>query len=115
MEINDYVRTKFNEIGRVVELCGKNSCGNLYKLDIKEQLYSEGNIIKHSKNIIDLVEEDDYIRIITSAKFDYVYMSYGKLVIRNDVSIENYSNKFIAQVITHEQINVNAYDLEKER
>lgn len=66
-------------------------------------------IEKASHNIIDLIEENDYIRIITSAYFEPVYYSYGKLVIRDDIPIENYSNDFIREVITKEQFEAMAY------
>ena len=70
---------------------------------------SESELAKASHNIIDLIEENDYIRIISSAFFEPVYYSYGKLVIRDDIPIENYSNNFIAEVITHEQMKNMSY------
>jgi hypothetical protein len=66
-------------------------------------------ILKASHNIIDLIEENDYIRIVTSAYFEPVYYSYGKLVIRDDIDISKYTNKFIAEVITHEQMKSMSY------
>lgn len=67
------------------------------------------DIIKASYEITDLIEEDDYIRIISSAYFEPVYYSYGKLVIRDDIDIKTYSNEFIAEVLTHEQIKQVSY------
>ena len=133
MEINvgDYVRTKFDEIGRVVELCGKNSCGNLYKLDIKEQLYSEGNITKHSKDIIDLIEVGDYVNgcyvtnrsachndgiILIPKRIGIIkcnaYFNQGSY---SDCSFQWIENEDIKSVLTKQQFEANAYTIEKER
>lgn len=64
-----------------------------------------------SHNITDLIEENDYIRIITSSYFEPVYYSYGKLVIRDGIDISKYTNKFISEVITHEQMKSMSYKL----
>lgn len=63
IKVNDYVRTKWGEIAKIKKFAGTNSCGNLYQLDIKGEnnLYCEGNIIKSSPNIIDLIEVGDYV------------------------------------------------------
>ena len=133
MEINvgDYVRTKFDEIGRVIELCGKNCCGKLYKLDIKEQLYSEGNIIKHSKDIIDLIEVGDYVNgcyvtnrsachndgiILIPKRIGIIkcnaYFNQGSY---SDCSFQWIENEDIKSVLTKQQFEANAYTIEKER
>ena len=74
---------------------------------------NKNDIKKASHNIIDLIEENDYIRIVTSAFYEPVYYSYGKLVIRDDIDISKYTNKFIAEVITHEQMESMSYKVER--
>ena len=113
LEVGMYVRTEYGidkikdivlngsfyeDSGLYLEKNGKILCGKEAMKDLKA-----------SHNIIDLVQENDYIRIISSAFFEPVYYSYGKLVIRDDIPIENYSNKFIAEVITREQIESMSY------
>lgn len=80
----------------------------------KDIIVKPNLIVKASYNIIDLIEEHDYIRIITSAYFEPVYYSYGKLVIRDDIDISKYTNKFIAEVITHEQMKSMSYKVVEE-
>lgn len=60
IEVGEYVRT--NEgIARVVEIKNEESdILNYYCLDNNMGTLYKG-IVKHSKNIIDLIEEDDYV------------------------------------------------------
>lgn len=69
--------------------------------------YSWVNVLavrNFSNKKADLLEEGDYIRIISSAYFEPVYYSYGELVIRDDIPVKNYSNDFIAEILTKEHI-----------
>lgn len=120
MKINEYVRTP-KGIAKI-ETIEEDRSEIYFKCDtglsisfIKKDFTKEeiDDFYKHSSNITDLVEENDYIRIITSAKFDHVYYFYGKLVIRDDIPIENYDNNFIAEVITREQIEQVSYKVVK--
>jgi hypothetical protein len=121
LEVGIYVRTNLG-IAKIISL-EKKHLGNEFLLDKEiidthEDYYTScmydykfylEQIIKTSHNIIDLIEENDYIRIVTSAYFEPVYYSYGKLVIRDDIDISKYTNKFIAEVITHEQMKSMSY------
>ena len=93
-------------IGKIFTIEEKNNYGVSFNNTFR--LISMGNLVA-SFNIIDLIQEGDYIRIITSARFNFVYESYGKLVIGDDIEISKYTNKFIAEVITKEQIEQMAY------
>lgn len=109
MEVNDYVRTKDGRIYKIGDI------GNF--IYSKDDVIIQG-IIKSSPNIIDLIEENDYIRIITDTDFRRVYNSYGKLVIYREseieeIPIENFSNKFIGGVITSEQIESMEYKVKE--
>lgn len=105
------VRTRQGNIAKL----GKQLNAVRYELlygdnqDISEKDVRLDNIKKTSHKLMDLIEEQDYIRIISSAFFEPVYYSYGKLVIRDDIPIENYSNNFIAEVITREQMENMSY------
>lgn len=125
IKVGDYVRTKNGHIakvlgtdhydddikpgtGRLTALFLDNAVEEIDK-DIYESCFYIFKDCKVSPNIIDLIDEGDYIRIITSAYFEPIYYSYGKLVIRNDIDISKYSNKFIAEVITKEEIERRSY------
>lgn len=107
LEKGMYVRTETGQIGKITNFDGSMARVDTDKFITYKNFNSE--ITKASHNIIDLIEEHDYIRIITSAYFEPVYYSYGKLVIRDDIDISKYTNKFIAEVITHEQIESMSY------
>ena len=96
-KINDYINNNYTQKFTYINNCG---CA---------EFLEENQVIKASHNIVDLIEENDYIRIVTSAYFEPVYYSYGKLVIRDDIDINKYTNKFIAEVITHEQMKSMSY------
>lgn len=106
LSVGMYVRTELYSISKIIYI----EDTNWLEIDKnKGCLIHDETVLKASHNIIDLIEEHDYIRIISSAFFEPVYYSYGKLVIRDDIPIENYSNNFIAEVITHEQMKSMSY------
>lgn len=111
LEVGMYVRTKYG----ITQYKGYNTInGKLFCMPVKDGTRGifaniEDIIGEPSFNIIDLIEENDYIRIVTSGYFEPVYYSYGKLVIRDDIDINKYTNKFIAEVITHEQMKSMSY------
>lgn len=121
LEVGMYVRGKYyayrGKIGKIIknynsdlEIAYKNGIVKTTVGSFIEDNYDiNGKQYVASFNIIDLIEEGDYIRIATSSKFDHVYYSYGKLVIRDDIDISQYSNNFIAEVITKEQMEQMSY------
>ena len=110
LEVGMYVRYKTLsnriKIAKIIEIDKK-----VLDLDNKDCTTEKYIIGEPSHNIIDLIEVGDYIRIVTSAYFEPVYYSYGKLVIRDDIDISKYTNKFVAEVITHEQMGSMSYKL----
>ena len=120
LEIGMYVRTKNGCICQILRTTyskylsrNKELCYEVDRpINVNMELYDE-DIFKASHNITDLIEVGDYIRITTSAFYEPVYYSYGKLVIRDDIDISKYTNKFIAEVITHEQIKSMSYKVER--
>lgn len=92
---------------------------NAYYLDdSKEEVYSShfDDIIKHSKDIIDLIEVGDYVNghkvcmdLKSSKKH---YNSKDNFITCKDYTFENDE---IETVLTKEQFEANAYKIEKER
>ena len=96
MEIGEYVRTKKGKIFKY----GK---GRAY-------LGKDNAIIKHSKNIIDLIEVGDFVNEMR------VYNEGGKLAIELAEHIPSYKlieNIKIKTILTHEQYEANCYKLEE--
>jgi hypothetical protein len=99
IKVNDYARTKWGEIAKIKKFAGTNSCGNLYQLDIKGEnnLYCEGNIIKISPRIIDLIEVGDYVdklRVVDKYE-DYIVIETfdERIVIHKEDTIKSIVTK----------------------
>lgn len=57
IEVGEYVKTKNGEIHKIIEINNPNDeLWTYYKFENNMGNYKE-NIVKHSKNIIDLIEE----------------------------------------------------------
>lgn len=117
LRVNDYVRDHIYGIGKIIK-CYDNELEIVFKKSrIKTSVssYFEFNLNKSSPQIIDLIEENDYIRIITDTDFRRIYNSYGKLVIYRgkELPIETFSNDFISEIITHEQMEAMQYRVEE--
>ena len=104
IEVGEYVRTNY---GRICKVINNNYFMPRYLECENEMLIDRTDIVKHSKNIIDLIEVGDYINgqkvyNITSACIYCV----GKAV----------QNKFtinIKTILTKEQYERNCYKVEE--
>ena len=127
MEVGEYVRTKNGLIGIVnkIELAGSGvrfggeylsetiiqfNDGKVYERRVKEK-----DIIKHSFNLIDLIEVGDYVNgnIVT----DKYLFAGEKPVIeieRNDTNCKCLCEKDIKSILTHELYEANAYKVKGE-
>lgn len=126
IKIGEYVRTKSGFIGKVIGRHG--GYGLHYELDVNKEIQEnfmnsivhEDNIVKHSKNIIDLIEVGDIV--------EYQVNSLSKLKIGRVKSYRDArSNKeylgvegfditkiYIKSILTHEQYNANCYKVKGE-
>lgn len=120
MKINDYVRFKYPRVSVPVQIAKIISVD--YDKDEKYYFYTTDNFLVINKediirepsiNLIDLLEEGDYIRTVNDTDFRRIYMSYGKLVIykNEEIPIETFKNDFISEILTKEQINEIAYKI----
>lgn len=84
--------------------------------------FDKKNIKKYIKvaspNIIDLIEEYDYIKLDGWGNIKFwrvVKAPYGKLMIEDDGwnELENFENEKIIGIITHEQIESMEYKIER--
>ena len=128
MEINvgDYVRTD-NGIAKCIDIDKNNGDyifdkSIFYELDgqrthILYKYYLQDEIddgMKISPNIIDLIEEFDYIKINDWGNMKFwrvVKAPYGKLMFEDDGwnELEDFVDEKISEIITHEQIESIAY------
>lgn len=112
IEVNEYIRTNKGNIGKVVEIrLGFNKDTQLY-----QNVYMLDNglwtileyIVKHSKQLIDLIEVGDIVRIRTG-----LYSSFMEFIDNEEclLILKEQVKKFwtIEEILTKEQFEANCY------
>ena len=119
IEVGEYVRLARRQgINKIIEIDE-----DYYVLDseiadewgditdfIKEEKLQE-EILKHSKNIIDLIEVGDIVHTRDVLNEDFYYMFDDEMVQATRETIE--SGIELLEILTHEQFKQNAYRLEE--
>ena len=114
IEVNDYVRTKDGTIGKVIKVLSNrvflNSLG--YAVLIKD-------IVKHSKQLIDLIEVGDYVNGYKVISADYDVIDDKTECIELDLN-NNYQYNFISArqiktILTKEQMASIEYKVEEDK
>lgn len=108
IEVNEYVRTEFGNIGKFYRPASESS--DVYYIYINK----DGNkissrydsIIKHSNNIIDLIEIGDILRVFdnlseTEEKVN-IFDDEMLKAVKEDIKDNNYK---ILSILTHEQFS----------
>lgn len=129
IKAGEYIRTNKGTMGQIIEKrLGKFFKGkdddeipilrNVYELDTKQWTTDE-YIVKHSKNIIDLIEVGDYVngmRVIATenrGRYNEEKQKDEKVILAEnyDEWTENgvISNEDIKSILTHEQFEQNCY------
>lgn len=111
IEIGEYVRTK-EDIGKVTEIFINTNCYKV-KNAVNECWLEEKEIIKHSKNLIDLIEEGDYINgenVVSIIDYDYKRI-VTEVAMYRGIGRGNYyiDDKDIKTILTKEQYDNNCY------
>ena len=109
IEVGEYVRTKNGEIHKVIEVNEDPQDWNYYKYKNNMGDF-EIYIVKHSKNIINLIEVGDYVN---GYRVRCVYLE-GK---KHYIKLENFDlrvyDKEIKSIVTHEQFEAMKYKVEE--
>ena len=113
IEVGDYVRTKSGKIKKV-----KTTVAQYYitdRLNISDNnQFTKEDIVKHSKNIIDLIEVGDFVNgnIVTDK-----YLFAGEMPVVETSGVETNAKclceKDIQLILTHEQYSQNCYTVER--
>ena len=115
IEVGEYIRTKQGDIDKVIlEYTGK--CANpncsAKHISCKSNYYDEEDIVKHSKEIIDLIEVGDHVNgkevIMDLQKSKEWYKSKDDFITCKDYTFEE---KEIKRVVTKEQFNNMEYKI----
>lgn len=109
IEVNDYVRTKNGVIGKVIKvLSNRVFLDNLgYAVLIKD-------ILKHSKQLIDLIEVGDYVngREVKHIAMFEGFPDYPKLIFVDEthlIPVDTCENDDIKTILTKEIYMANCY------
>lgn len=105
IEVNEYVRTKNGVIDKVDTLYGMIE--NTVHLE-NQKWFDTKNIVKHSKQLIDLIEVGDIVEIRTGlySSFKYFVENEDNLLLLEE-QIKQFWN--IKIILTKEQFDVNCY------
>ena len=104
VEVGEYVRTKRGKIDTVIN-------NNYYMpqyIECSKRIVDKENIVKHSKNIIDLIEVGDFVNgeRILDITGDYIHT--------NETNHNRfYLEKHIRTILTKEQYEANCYIVER--
>ena len=110
IKVGEYVRTEEGYIGKY-----KKDGLVKHTVEIEDNQMSwitgEHNIVKHSKNIIDLIEVGDYVNgeRINEKFYDYANNEYHLVTKAN----KHYFKENIKSILTKEMFEANVYKLEE--
>lgn len=116
IEIGEYVRTKEGRIDKVDALYGMIE--NTVHLE-KQKWFDIKNILKHSKNLIDLIEEGDYVNGVEVVDIVNEYRDNQKeksLYMASDMGTgyaNQMFNEHIKTIVTKEQFAQNCYKVKE--
>ncbi len=122
IEIEEYVRTKD---GRIAQIKSIDYEAGIYRFDriiyindfsMKEDvLYNnemfKNLIVKHSKQLIDLIENKDILKVKTNGEILFLGVDENTLDIKYKEIIEDIKNGDyqLLEILTHEQFEQNSY------
>ena len=112
LKFNEYCRTKLGEIFKVVRI---NELDRNIVYDKHGARYYRDEIIKHSKNIIDLIEVGDYVNgiLITGKEGTLLYTDIKGIDNSGyHIPISQYEEN-IKSIVTKEQFKSVIYELEE--
>ena len=113
MEIkeNEFIRTKTGKIDKVIN----NNYYMSQYIECEKRIVEKENIVKHSKNIIDLIEVGDYVngqRVLCLKKNnDDCRDDIGTSYIEGIDIYLGYDESDIKTILTHEQYERNCYKI----
>lgn len=116
MEVGEYVRTNKGNIGQVIGIFNGHCQAKYHiqfqgKVKVKRQYLSTHTIIKHSKQLIDLIENKDVLKIRIDKTIMVIGIDEDTSDIKYKELIENIKNGEyeLLEILTHEQFEANCY------
>ena len=114
MKVGNYVRTRFGDVGKIIEKYKGIGGAIIYKIDKPTEDFDYTNafnfeIIKSSPNIIDLIEEGDYINGYPVYEIVEYEDGHNTIVLENDNKQILWTDKDIKSIVTKEQFESMEY------
>lgn len=122
IEVEEFVRTK----GGIIQKCIDVDDNYVYAdevlsysfqgdVEIANSYIQKSDIIKHSKNIIDLIEAGDILEIKEGNDICYLGLEKDTITVNYKDIIEDIKNKKceLLSILTHEEYKQNCYRLEE--
>lgn len=117
MEKDEYVRTYVRTTDGIIGKIENYDNGEYWIRHSKDDIWkcSEDFIIKHSKNVIDLIENGDVLKVKTDGN-EIVYIGIDENTI--DISYKELLDEIkqsykLLEILTKEQYEANCYSLEE--
>ena len=110
IEVGEYIRDKEGNITKIINTLSLFKDVELYLGEDGYQ-YSDNTIIKHSKNIIDLIEVGDYVngQLVRDIVDDYTLIVPDKDGYYEEITIDE-----IKTILTKELFEANCYKVKEE-
>ena len=116
IEVGEYIRTKNGKIDKVIN----NNCYMPQYIECEKSLLYKEDIVNHSKNIIDLLEDKDLLEVELSEEFvekenKELLIQMGYVYTRETLQrdIDNGIIVKIKSILTKEQYQSNCYTVER--
>ena len=107
IEVGEFVRTKKG----IIFLATESFINNNKNVPSK-YLHLVDETVKHSKNIIDLIEEGDIVELVDVLSKEVIYIWDEEMLKAVKQDIEE--GQTLKSILTHEQFNQNKYEVEAE-
>ena len=125
IEVNEYVRTKDGYIAKCIEIdtdfsvCGFDNTIRKNYGDRFDFLYLEDIakcVVKHSKQLIDLIENKDILKVRTDKTIMFFGIDEGTSDIKYKEIIKSIENGEceLLEILTHQQFESNCYKVGEE-
>lgn len=118
IEVNEYVRTKDGVIDKVIieydGKCNNPNCSEKH-ISCKYNYYNEKDIVKHSKQLIDLIEVEDYVNgskvlaVMEDMKTGELHLEMTSNYTNEEIGDCTIYDKDIKTILTKEQFEANCY------
>ena len=114
IEVGDYIRTKNGKIRKVKDIVAQYYITDRINISDNNQFVKE-DIVKHSKNKIDLFEDKDIIKIKLSEKYVHNKQQQEQFMIAGKATTQISTIKEDVESGTYEIISILTYEQFKER